>query len=172
MRVDHLIELGVPFDPLTSWRSKWFSMDFLNALADIKRPGTRFAGVCYENSERADIKLEVPKSGYEIQEDQLFWDFPNGVCKQCSPKELRDMHDYEFTKEDTTEAYEDIADQMKYRALGIPTDEKADIIEQFKEDLGTLASENWKKYEWRKPDKDIDTVSCFTCVNRIWPVEL
>ena len=48
---------------------------------------------------------------------------------------------------------------MKYRALGIPTDEKADhVIEQFKEDLGTLASENWKKYEWRKPDKDIDTV--------------
>ena len=44
-------------------------MDFLNALADIKRPGTRFAGVCYENSERADITLEVPKSGLEIQED-------------------------------------------------------------------------------------------------------
>ena len=74
------------------------------------------------------------------------------------------MHDYEFTKEDTTEAYEDIADQMKYRALGIPTDEKADhVIEQFKEDLGTLASENWKKYEWRKPDKDIDIAPCCVC---------
>ena len=74
------------------------------------------------------------------------------------------MHDYEFTKEDTDEAYEDIADQMKYSALGIPTDEKADhVIEQFKEDLGTLASENWKKYDWRKPDKDIDMVLCCVC---------
>ena len=41
------------------------------------------------------------------------------------------------------EAYRDIADQMKYLALGVPTDEKVDhVIEQFKEDLGTLASES------------------------------
>ena len=80
VRVGHLIKLGVPFDPLTSWRSKWFNMDSLNALANVKRPGTRFAGVCYENSERADITLEVPKSGLEIQDDQLFWNLPNGVC--------------------------------------------------------------------------------------------
>ena len=137
-------------------------MDFLNALADIKHPGTRFAGVCYENTERADLKLEVPKSGFEIQEDQLFWDLPNGVCKQCSLKELRDAQDYEFNKQDTVEAYRDIAEQMKYDVLGIPQDEKADhVIEQFQEDLGTLASQNWKKYQWRKPDKDHDLASRF-----------
>ena len=29
--------------------------------------------------------------------------------------------------------------------------------------LGTFASEHWKKYDWRKPDKGIDTVLLFTC---------
>ena len=32
VRADHLIQLGVPFDPLTTWRSKWFSMDFLKPI--------------------------------------------------------------------------------------------------------------------------------------------
>ena len=71
--------------------------------------------------------------------------------------ELRDTQDYELTKEETDEAYLDIAEQLKYDVLGIPQDEKADqVIEQLKDDLGTLASQNWKRYQRRKPDKETD----------------
>ena len=59
----------LPRRPLRS-RNDWlnFTVDGLNAFAELKKTGTSYHGVSYENVERPEIVPDLPKGGVDIQD--------------------------------------------------------------------------------------------------------
>ena len=100
--------------PLRS-RNEWFhfSVEWLNAFAELKKPGISYLGVSYENVERPEIVSDLPKSGVDIQDVPLFWNFPSGRCDSYTMLQLRSLPGDEFLSSDADadEAYLEMAKQ-------------------------------------------------------------
>ena len=79
----------------------------------MKKSGTTYFGVSYENVERPEITQDLPKGGVDIQEEPLYWNLPNGKCSVYSVLELRSLPEDEFLPHDSDEAYIEIAKQFR-----------------------------------------------------------
>ena len=144
--------------PLRS-RNEWlhFTVDGLNAFAELKKNGTSYHGVSYENVERPEIMPGLPKGGVDIQDVPLFWNFPSGRCDSYTMLQLRSLPGDEFLSSDADadEAYLEMAKQFRFDVLGqVAGDEPDKCLAEFREDMGTLHDERWKSLTWRRPDKE------------------
>ena len=43
------------------------SIEWLNAFADLKKPGTVCRELCFHNDERPELSLHLPDNGLDIQ---------------------------------------------------------------------------------------------------------
>ena len=73
-----------------------FSIEWLNAFADLKKHGVSYRGVLNENVEHPDIVRDLPLGGIDIQDVPLLWDFPCGQCRCFSIMELYNLPEDEF----------------------------------------------------------------------------
>ena len=114
-------------------------------------------GVCYDNPERPEILRQLPNET-DIQNEQFWWDRPNGSCICASLLELRDKTGDMMSKEGDPDAYERVADQLGYDTVGVPASDEDDL--QFSEyrqsgDLGLLSERRWEReIAWAKPKKE------------------
>ena len=151
--------------PLRS-RNEWFhfTVDGLNAFAELKMSGTSYHGVSYENIERPEIIPDLPKGSVDIQDVPLFWDFPSGQCRSYTILQLCSLPEDEFLPYDSDEVYREMARQFRFDILGVVAgDEPEKAFAEFREDMGTLHDERWKTLTWRRPDKE--SSPCWWLVN-------
>ena len=147
-------------------RNEWFhfTVDGLNAFAELKMSGTSYLGVSYENVERPEIIPDLPKGGVDIQDVPLFWNLPSGRCGSYTMFELRGLPDDEFLSHDSDAAYDEMAKQFRFDVLGVVAgDQPEKDFAEFREDLGTLQDERWKSLTCRMPDKE--STPCWWVVN-------
>ena len=118
VRVNNALHLhrAPPRWPLRS-RNEWFNftVEGLNAFAELKKSGTTYQGVAYENIERPEILAGLPKGGVDIQDVPLFWNFPSGRCDSYTILQIRSLPGDEFLSSDADadEAYLELAKQFR-----------------------------------------------------------
>ena len=152
---------SVPHSPLDSDAPSnlYFTLDFFQALADWKCPGTVYEGISYEG-DKPEIKLEIPDGGTDIQDYAVHWTLPCGRSECWSLRELKDARPDQLAARDANEAYEGIAREMAWDVFGT-TDDAA--VAAYREDPGTLEEKKWLQLEWSIPKKE--TAPCWWLVN-------
>ena len=114
-------------------------------------------GVCHDNPERPEILRQLPNET-DIQNEQFWWDRPNGSCICASLLELRDKTGDMMSKEGDPDAYERVADQLGYDTAGVPASDADDLkFSEYRQsgDLGLLSERRWEKeIAWAKPEKE------------------
>ena len=82
----------LPQDPLpkSAPQNIFFTVEFMQAFADRKWPGTTYTGISYE-SDRPEFILQVPEGGLNIQDTPVYWTLPCGrtVCIPLLVSRLR-----------------------------------------------------------------------------------
>ena len=63
--------------------------------------------------ERPEIIPDLPKGGVDIQDVQLFWNFPSGRCSSYSMLQLRSLPEDEFLAYDSDAAYLEMGKQFR-----------------------------------------------------------
>ena len=94
-----------------------FSIDWLSAFAEWRKPGTSYHGISYENVERPEIVPEVPKGGLDIHTVPLYLVLPCGRRFCLSIFSLRNVPDDELFPDDSDEVYMEIARQFRFDIL-------------------------------------------------------
>ena len=143
---------AVPHNPLgmDACSNLHFSVEYMQALAAWKFPGTTYEGISYEG-DRPDIRLEVPDGGTDIQDHAVHWSLPCGRSECWSLREFFDAMPDQLAERDSDAAYEAIAREMEWHVLGV-ADEAA--VAGYREDPGTLADKKWLQLAWAIPKKE------------------
>ena len=157
MRVDNALYQRRPLPrwPLRS-RSQGvhFSVEWLSAFADWKKPGASYHGIAYENVERPELVPDLPNGGTDIHTIPLYWDLPCGRNVCFSIFGLRSAPDDELAPCESDEAYVAIAREFRFDILGVVCDDDNEKWAELRADVGSLSDERWKQLSWRKPDKE------------------
>ena len=100
-----------------------FSIDWLRAFAEMRKPGTSYHGIAYDNVERPEIVPDLPNGGTDIHTVPLYWDLPCGrnVCFSISG--LRSAPEDDLAPYDSDEAYKAIAREFRFDILGVICDD-------------------------------------------------
>ncbi len=97
----------------------------------------------------------------EIQNEQFWWDRPNGSCICTSLLGLRDKAGDMMSKEGDPDAYERVADQLGYDTVGVPASDEDDLkFSEYRQsgDLGLLSERRWERNragEAREGERDL-----------------
>ena len=114
----------------------------MHAVAANVHSGIQYKGIAF-GQERAQILLQVPRDGLDIQEEPVYWVLPDGRCECWSVSELAEARDDELHQEcegELTNAYKSIAQAFGYHSLGTASNED---LEAFRNDPGTLENCHW-----------------------------
>ena len=84
------------------------SVDFMKAVGVNTHAGIQYKGIVFD-SERPDLKTQVPNGGLDIQDEPVFWSLPDGRVVCWSLAEMRTKHADELFESNTHEAYREIA---------------------------------------------------------------
>ena len=155
---------NVPGNPLRSscWSNLTFSLEFMHAVASNVHSAIQFKGIAFDQ-ERAQIVLQLPCDGLDIQDEPVYWVLQDGRCECLSVRYLSEAPEDELvhaTNETLEEAYNSVADVLGYHALGKASNED---VEALRNDPGTLGTRNWEHYAWTKPADE--TSSCWWVAN-------
>ena len=128
----------VPHNPIgkDSPSNLCFAIEYMQAFAEAKFPGTVYEGISFE-SDRPEIRLQVPDGGLDIQDYPVHWTLPCGRTECWSLLEFQDALPDQLAKHNSDEAYESIGREMHWDVLGCG-DEGA--IAAFRDDSGTTNS--------------------------------
>ena len=84
----------------------------------------QYKGIVFD-SERPDLKLQVPKGGMDIQDEPVYWSLPDGRVVYWSLQQLRLKKTDEFFELNTHEAYREIAKVLgqlaDHKSVDVPT---------------------------------------------------
>ena len=86
-----------------------------------RRTGGRQAGPAgSEGSSRTALRLvrDVPQGGVDVLDAKVQWQFPSGVLRCLSPRELRRATAADFAVRDSLEDYKNVAAAFGYEYLG------------------------------------------------------
>ena len=140
-----------------------FSIEWLRVFAEMKKPGTSYHGIAYDNVERPEIVPDLPDGGTDIHAVPLYWDLPCGRNVCFSIFGLRSATEDELAAYDSDDAYITIAREFRFDILGVICDDDNEKWAELRADLGTLADGRWTQLSWRKPDKE--SVPCWWLTN-------
>ena len=108
------------------------------------------------NMERPEITNEVPNGGANIQDEKLYWNFPDGTCDCYSMRQLSHATPDELAG-NNAEAYPFVAGKFGYDPLGEVDDENPDaVLAEYRENRGTVQDKLWQKIKWRMSAKQSD----------------
>ena len=95
-----------------------FDLEYMQGMAAWKSTGAQYVGISYE-SDRPVFQCELPDGGMDIQDEQVYWHFANGV--ECySLREIHAMSEIHFKlHEEDDEPYLRIGRRMGWDLLGI-----------------------------------------------------
>ena len=134
----------------------------MHAVASNVDSAIQFKGIAFDQ-ERAQIVLQLPCDGLDIQDELVYWVLRGGRCKCMSVRYLSEAPEHELAHaSDKTleEAYNSVADVLGYHALGKASNEE---VEAFRNDPGVLDTRNWELYAWTTSDDE--TSSCWWAAN-------
>ena len=153
---------NLPQDPLSNSAPKdlYFTVEFMQAFAERKWPGTTYTGVSYE-SDRPDFVVAVPDGGLNIQHAPVYWTLPCGrtICK--SLMEFKALKEDQLRLGCEAEDYKAVGRALEWDILGKAEDEAS--LAQFREEPGSLAEKRWEALSWSMPEKETDP--CWWIVN-------
>lgn len=134
--VRNALHQGLPGCPLCAAAPSnlTFPMEFITAVAELKRPGAKYVGICFE-SERPQILPHLPDGGLDIQDELVYWVLPGGKSVCMSLRDFARAPDDELAPVDSDEAYIAIGREMGYVVLGCAPE--ADVSD-FREEVGIL----------------------------------
>ena len=71
--VNNVLRLGLTGNPLGAAAPSYltFSLEFMATVAELKRPGAKYVGICFE-SERPEIVPQLPDGGLDIQDEPVY----------------------------------------------------------------------------------------------------
>ena len=99
----------VPHNPMEKRSTGFvFGVDFMRAAGVNTHAGIQYKGIVFD-SERPDLKTQVPNGGLDIQDEPVFWSLPDGRVVCWSLTELRTKHMDELFESNTHEAYREVA---------------------------------------------------------------
>eukprot|EP00973_Karenia_brevis_P037630 5192815-Karenia_brevis.AAC.1 len=119
----------------------------MDAVAQNVHEGVRFKGIAFD-AENPTILLQLPEGGVDLQDEPVYWTFPDGRCECCSVRHLAEATDDFLAPEDSEEAYKAVAKELSYDVLGIAEEE---ALEPFRLSPGALGERLWEKIEWQCP---------------------
>ena len=103
----------VPYNPLkaSTCSGLKFTAEFMEAVAKNVREGVRFMGLAFQQ-ERAQLVLQLPDDGVDIQNEPVYWMLPDGRCKSWSVRDLASAPEHELvhvSEETLNHAYDLVA---------------------------------------------------------------
>ena len=111
-----------------------------------------FKGIVYEG-ETSTILYQLPNDGRDAQHEPVYFVLPDGRAMCWTLVELVNKKPDELIQGDTLEAYEEIAKELEYEALGMLPD---DELNEFVLNPGTL--EEMEKVQMDFPSREWDYV--------------
>ena len=76
----------------------------MEAVAKNVHPGLRYSGIVYE-SDRPEIRYEMPDGGVDVQNKIVHWIFPDGRSVACTASQLADKKFDEIVDPNARDAY-------------------------------------------------------------------
>jgi len=134
----------------------------MEAVAARVHEGIQFKGVAFEQ-ERAQLLLQLPSDGVDIQDEPVYWVLPDGSCKSWSVRYLANAADDELvhaTAKTLQKAYHYVAQELGYHTLGMASDEE---IAALVAEPGALKDESWNRFTWHRPIDE--TCPCWWVAN-------